>query len=150
MKTGKIIKRAAVLLLALMLAAGTLSAAAAEAPAPMDVDLIMAKNAIAGFHIEDGNGHLMEPRRAEDMKGRGLPDEVGVEPDYRGVVGYVSLQTSWEVSRFFCHPRIKNPVTEYRRMAMCTTKQAGYLIAHGVSGCRLGDIDRLACRIGRQ
>ena len=82
MKTGKIIKRAAVLLLALMLAAGTLSAAAAEAPAPMDVDLIMAKNAIAGFHIEDGNGHLMEPRRAEDMKGRGLPDEVGVEPDY--------------------------------------------------------------------
>ena len=100
MKTGKIIKRAAVLLLALMLAAGTLSAAAAEAPAPMDVDLIMAKNAIAGFHIEDGNGHLMEPRRAEDMKGRGLPDEVGVEPDYRGVVGYVSLQTSWEVSQF--------------------------------------------------
>lgn len=100
MKTGKIIKKAAILLLTLMLATGSISAATADAPAPMDVDLIMAKNAIAGFHIVGDNGQLMEPRRAEDMKGRGLPDEVGVEPDYRGVVGYVSLQTSWEVSQF--------------------------------------------------
>lgn len=99
MKTGKLTKRAAALLLALLLAGGA-AAAEAEAPAVMDVDLIMAKNAIAGFHIMDEDGNLMEPRRAEEMKGRGLPDEIGVEPDYRGVVGYTSLQTSWEVSQF--------------------------------------------------
>ena len=100
MKTGKLTKRAAALALALMLAAGSFTAAMAEAPAAMDVDLIMAKNAIAGFHIMDEAGQLMEPRRAEEMKGRGLPDEVGIEPDYRGVVGYTSLQTNWEVSQF--------------------------------------------------
>ena len=100
MKTGKLTKRAAAVLLALILAAGTLSAALAETPAPMDVDLIMAKNAIAGFHITGEDGQLMEPRRAEDKNGRGLPDEAGVEPDYRGVIGYASLQTDWEVSHF--------------------------------------------------
>ena len=70
------------------------------APAAMDVDLIMAKNAIAGFGIQGADGKTMEPRRAPDMRGRGLPDETGVEPDYRGVVGYASLQGDWEVSRF--------------------------------------------------
>lgn len=100
MKTGKLMKRAAVLLLALVLAAGAFSAAQAESPAPMDVDLIMAKNAIVGFSIKGEDGHLIEPRRAPEMNGRGLPDEAGVEPNYRGVVGYASLQTSWEVSQF--------------------------------------------------
>ena len=102
-KTGKLTKRAAALLLALMLSAGMLSAALAEAPAapaPMDVDLIMAKNAIAGFHVMDKDGNLMEPYKAPEKQGRGIPDENGVEPDYRGVVGYVSLQAGWEVSQF--------------------------------------------------
>ena len=103
MGTGKMTRRAAALLLALALAAGLFPAALAEqpaAPAPMDVDLIMAKNAIAGFGIQGADGKTMEPRRAPDMRGRGLPDETGVEPDYRGVVGYASLQGDWEVSRF--------------------------------------------------
>lgn len=103
MRTGKLTRRAAALLLALSLAAGLFSAALADgtaASARMDVDLIMARNAIAGFNVKGSDGKLMEPRRAPEMKGRGLPDEAGVEPDYRGVVGYVSLQTGWEVSRF--------------------------------------------------
>ena len=103
MKTGKLTKKAAALLLAILLAAGSFAAAIAEAPAApaaMDVDLIMAKNAITGFNIKGSDGHLLEPRRAVEMKGRGVPDEYGVEPDYRGVVGYASLQTSWDVSQF--------------------------------------------------
>ena len=103
MGTGKMTRRAAALLLALALAAGLFPAVLAEqpaAPAAMDVDLIMAKNAIAGFGIQGADGKTMEPRRAPDMRGRGLPDETGVEPDYRGVVGYASLQGDWEVSRF--------------------------------------------------
>ena len=98
MGTGKMTRRAAALLLALALAAGLFPAALAEqpaAPAAMDVDLIMAKNAIAGFGIQGADGKTMEPRRAPDMRGRGLPDETGVEPDYRGVVGYASLQADW-------------------------------------------------------
>ena len=62
MKTGKLMKRAAVLLLALVLAAGAFSAAQAESPAPMDVDLIMAKNAIVGFSIKGEDGHLIRKR----------------------------------------------------------------------------------------
>ena len=103
MGTGKMTRRAAALLLALALAAGLFPAALAEqpaAPAPMDVDLIMAKNAIAGFGVKGADGKAMEPRRAPEKRGRGLPDETGVEPDYRGVVGYASLQADWEVSRF--------------------------------------------------
>ena len=103
MRTGKLTKRAATLLLALALAAGLVSTAPAEqaaASASMDVDLIMAKNAITGFNVRGADGKLLEPRRAPEMQGRGLPDQSGVEPDYRGVVGYASLQTSWEVSRF--------------------------------------------------
>ena len=103
MGTEKMTRRAAALLLALALAAGLFPAALAEqpaAPAPMDVDLIMAKNAIAGFGVTGADGKAMEPRHAPEKRGRGLPDETGVEPDYRGVVGYASLQADWEVSRF--------------------------------------------------
>ena len=103
MGTEKMTRRAAALLLALALAAGLFPAALAEqpaAPAPMDVDLIMAKNAIAGFGVKGADGKAMEPRHAPEKRGRGLPDETGVEPDYRGVVGYASLQADWEVSRF--------------------------------------------------
>ena len=103
MGTGKLTKRAAALLLALALAAGLFPAALADgpsAPAPMDIDLIMAKNAIAGFNVKGPDGQLMEPYKAPEKLGRGLPDEQGVEPDYRGVVGYASLQSDWEVSKF--------------------------------------------------
>lgn len=103
MRTGKLMKGTAAILLALILAAGLFSAAPAEgapAPAPMDVDLIMARNAIAGFHVTGADGQLLEPYKAPDKQGRGIPDEKGVEPDYLGVVGYVSLQSGWEVSSF--------------------------------------------------
>jgi len=102
-RTAKLTRRMAALLLSLAMATGLVFAAQADetaVSAPMDVDLIMAKNAIAGFNVKGPDGHLLEPRRAPEMQGRGLPDEQGVEPDYRGVVGYASLQTSWEVSQF--------------------------------------------------
>ena len=104
-KTGQLTKRAAALLLALLLAAGLVPSAAAEspavpAPAPFDVELVMAGNAVAGYGIKGPGGAPLKPRKAPDMKGRGIADSPGAEPDYRGVVGYVSLQDSWSVSWF--------------------------------------------------
>ena len=103
MKTGKLMGKTAAALMALALAVALCVPASAEqpkAPAMPDVDLIMARNAIAGFHITGADGQLMEPRKAPEMNGRGIPDEAGTEPDYRGVIGYASLQSGWEVSRF--------------------------------------------------
>ena len=103
MKIGKGTKRGAALLLALVIAAGLIPAALADASKasdPMDVDLIMAQNAVTCFNLRGEDGKLLQPRRAPEMFGRGVPDEAGVEPDYRGVVGYASLQADWEVSEF--------------------------------------------------
>jgi len=68
--------------------------------AVVDLDLLLAQNAAGLFRVKDASGNPLEPRKAPEMLGRGIPDTVGVEPDYRGVVGYVALQTDWEVSRF--------------------------------------------------
>ena len=103
MRTGELTGKAVALLLALVLACGLFSAALADAAAtssPQDVDLIMARNAVVGYSVRGADGQLLEPRRASEMTGRGVPDEPGVEPDYRGVVGYAALQPGWEVSRF--------------------------------------------------
>ena len=118
MKTGTNAGRAAAALLALLLALGTLASAAAEtpaAPAAMDIDLLMAQNAVAGFGIRGKDGHLLVPRRAPEMNGRGEPDSPGAEPDYRGVVGYMSLQSSWEVSRFNTFTRTPWQLPVYER-----------------------------------
>lgn len=104
------------LALCLALLTGLLSVCAAAGADPMDdldIDLIIAENAVTGFNVRGEDGNLLVPRKAPEMQGRGIPDEtelredhrgvVGehwVEPDYRGVVGYMALQTSWEVSRF--------------------------------------------------
>ena len=96
----KRLRRLTALALTLLLLAGV-SLSAAESPLmPVDVDLIMAQNAVAAFGVHDSEGNLLTPRKAPEMAGRGDPDVVGEEPDYRGVVGYMSLQTSWDVSRF--------------------------------------------------
>lgn len=96
---GRLLRRLAALALALLLTAGV-SLSAAEESSAVDVDLIMAQNAIAAYGVHDAEGRLMTPRKAPEMPGRGEPDAAGEEPDYRGVVGYMSLQTSWDVSRF--------------------------------------------------
>ena len=85
------------LALTLLFSAGLPAPARAEA---VDVDLILASNAAAAFGVKGSDGQLIVPRKEPGMKGRGNPDKPGEEPDYRGVVGYVSLQTGWEVSRF--------------------------------------------------
>ena len=87
-------------LLAVWFAFSAVSAAADVGSGSMDVDLLMAQNAVAGFGIHGQDGKLLVPRRAPEMKGRGEADEEGVMPDYRGVVGYMSIQAGWEVSEF--------------------------------------------------
>ncbi len=98
--TGPALRRILALALAAILCVGFSVSAAAESPEPVDVDLILAQNAAVAFSLKGPDGKLLKPRKAEEMKGRGEPDVVGEEPDYRGIVGYMALQTSWEVSRF--------------------------------------------------
>lgn len=94
------VRRILILALAALLCAGFTVSAAAESLEPVDVDLILAQNAAVAFSLKGPDGKLLKPRKAEELKGRGEPDVVGEEPDYRGIVGYMALQTSWEVSRF--------------------------------------------------
>ena len=122
MKTGKRgltermpLRRAAALLLALLLLAGISVSAAEGDSSPIDVDLIMAQNAVVAFGVHDESGKLVTPRKAPELAGRGDPDEVGVEPDYRGVVGYMSLQTSWDVSQFNTFTRTPWQLPVYER-----------------------------------
>ena len=67
---------------------------------PSDITLMMAQDAVRQYDLRDAAGEPLSPRKAPEMKGRGYPDESGVEPDYRGVLGYMALQSSWDVSRF--------------------------------------------------
>ena len=94
------LRRASALLLVLLIAAGILSCAQAESAGKVDVDVIMAQNVIGMLGLKSADGGPLVPRKAPEMNGRGEPEIYGEEPDYRGVVGYVSLQTSWEVSQF--------------------------------------------------
>ena len=87
-----------VLLLSLLLAVWI--PAGADPGDQADVDLMLAQGAVAGLGLTDAEGNALVPRKAPEVLGRGNPDAVGVEPDYRGIVGYVALQTGWEVSRF--------------------------------------------------
>ena len=72
----------------------------------MDVTMVLAQDAVKTFDIRDGEGKLLVPCKAPEMNGRGIPAAKGEEPDYRGVVGYMSLQSDWEVSRFSTFTRI--------------------------------------------
>ena len=65
-----------------------------------DVDLMLANSAVSMLNLTDAEGNPIQPRKTPEVLGRGNPDVAGVEPDYRGTVGYVALQTGWEVSRF--------------------------------------------------
>ena len=110
------LRRAFALLLALLLAAGMVPCTLAEAGRGVaDVDLIMAQNAVEAFGIRDGEGNPVVPRKEPGIKGRGEPDDYGVEPDYRGIVGYVSLQTSWDVSQFNTFAQIPWEMPAYEK-----------------------------------
>ena len=91
--------RAGALLLALLLAVSVcLSAQAGEEEE--DITIVLARNAVDSFGLTDAEGKPLVPRQAPDMPGRGNPETPGEEPDYRGVIGYASLQVSWDVSKF--------------------------------------------------
>ena len=72
----------------------------AETAEPDFITMIMAEDAVRRYDLRDAEGNLVAPRTAPGMKGRGTPDVFGVEPDYRGVIGYMVLQSSWDMSRF--------------------------------------------------
>ena len=103
MNTGKRAGRfrAGALLLALLLLSVCLSAQAEQLNDPTDVTMLLAENAVETFGLTDREGNPLKPRQASEMIGHGYPDVAGEEPDYRGVVGYVSLQIDrTEISRF--------------------------------------------------
>ena len=91
-------RAAALALLATLLVSVCLPAPAKADQA--DVDLMLANSAVSMLNLTDAEGNPIQPRKMPDVLGRGNPDVTGVEPDYRGIVGYVALQTGWEVSRF--------------------------------------------------
>ena len=91
--------KAGALLLALVLLLSACLSAQAEDKAE-DVSITLAQSAVENLGLTDAQGQPLKPHSATDMLGRGNPDTAGVEPDYRGVVGYASLQVSWEVSQF--------------------------------------------------
>ena len=93
-------RRTAALALLLGLLLSVCAPAGAESGDPADVDLMLAQGAVTALGLTDGGGQPLVPRKAPEVLGRGNPDTVGTEPDYRGIVGYVALQTGWEVSRF--------------------------------------------------
>lgn len=100
MKTGKRsvhIRTGALLLALFLLLSACLSAQADE---ETDVVMTLAQNAAETLGLTDAEGQPLKPRMAQEMLGRGNPDVAGEEPDYRGVVGYASLQVSWDVSKF--------------------------------------------------
>ena len=102
MRTGdrsKVRRPGALVLAALLLFC--LPAAAETGSAAQDsVTMMMAQYATEHLRLKDPAGEPLVPRAAEEMAGRGIPDTAGTEPDYRGAVGYMSLQADWEVSRF--------------------------------------------------
>ena len=101
MRTGRRsghLRAGALLLALLLLLSACLSAQAEEADE--DVTLALAQSAVGSLDLTDAAGQPLRPRQAPEMLGRGNPDVAGEEPDYRGVVGYASLQVSWEVSKF--------------------------------------------------
>ena len=116
MKTGRV-RWTAALALAVMLLAGWLVPSAAEGPVDpeVDLDMVMARNIVTGYALLDEQGKYLEPRRAPEMTGRGTPERKGEEPDYRGVLGYMSLQNGWEGSRFNTFTRTPWQLPVYER-----------------------------------
>ena len=96
---GTDVRRAAALALLVTLLVSVCLPAPVKADAA-DVDLMLANSAVSMLGLTDAEGNLIQPRKTPEVLGRGNPDVTGVEPDYRGTVGYVALQTGWEVSRF--------------------------------------------------
>ena len=95
-------RKAGVLALALLLSV-CLTGYAAEAGTagePSDLTVMLAEDAVRQYDLRDAEGAPLAPHAAPEMRGRGYPDTTGVEPDYRGVIGYMALQSSWDVSRF--------------------------------------------------
>ena len=94
-------QRVGALLAALVLLLSVCPAGQAETPAGPDfVTMILAEDAVRQYDLRDAEGNPLTPRAAPEMKGRGNPDVPGEEPDYRGAVGYMVLQSSWDMSRF--------------------------------------------------
>ena len=100
MKTGKTRRAAALLLIVALLAGLPVLAGADRRDQNVDLDVVMAQSVVAEYALMDDQGNFLQPRRAPELKGRGDPEAKGVEPDYRGVLGYMALQNDWEVSRF--------------------------------------------------
>ena len=98
--TGRRRRFLCALLAAALLAACLPFAAWAEEDPKTDVDIIMARNAVICFGVRDDKGNLISPRKAPELHGRGIPDAEGKQPDYRGVVGYMAIQDTWEVTGF--------------------------------------------------
>jgi len=122
--------RAAALLLALMLLPACLARTAAAEEGLEDVTMMLAQSAVDSYGLKDAEGKALVPRSAPEILGRGLPDETGVEPDYRGIVGYASLQTAWDVSRFNTFGKTPWLLPVYDRNGDSWTERSDRVIRH--------------------
>lgn len=140
------LRRAAALLLLL----AVLSGCAAAGADPLDMEALLARNAITQFDVKNENGETPEVRRLEGTAGRGQAIGDG-EPDYTGVLGYAALaesesnatfstfsHTPWELPCFLKKGKRwkldsvilhKTPVVVIGQMLLSTkeTKYGGYL-----------------------
>lgn len=91
-------RRSAGLLLALLFLCPAFSARGEAAGT--DMDLLLARNALLALGIRGADGEEILPRRAEEMAGRGLPEQGNAEPDYVGVLGYAALPVSEKIGTF--------------------------------------------------
>lgn len=111
-RAGRLPAAALALLLCLLLLCSS-TCAWAEDDYSRDPELVIARSLVKAFGLKDDQGKAIVPRKAPEVHGRGIPDEresredfrgvmkeYWMEPDYRGIVGYMSLQTGWEVSQF--------------------------------------------------
>ena len=131
MRTGKrsVLFRAGALVLALLLL-GMCAPVCAEQNSSTDITLMLAQNASDELALKNAEGEPLRPRSAPEKLGRGFPDEVKTEPDYRGVVGYAALQTDWDVSRFNTFTSTPWILPVYERDGDTWTEAADDMIRH--------------------
>ena len=126
MKANK--KLLSILLILVLLLSACLSALAEgeEEKAP-DIDLIMALDAAGTLTGPDG--HPLRVHKAPSMEGRGIRSKGDPEQDYIGVVGYVALQTGWDVTQFSTFTQTPWELPWYEQVGDNEWKVSG-IIAH--------------------
>ena len=146
-KTGTrsiLCRLAAAMLLLCMLAC----ASAADAPVPDEdnPDVILAKDAAIRMQLKRPDGSPLDVRSDPSVAGRGKAAPDGGEPDYLGIVGFVSLPNDPELSKFSVFDKAYWTVPLYLKMygryymgATITHKMPVMIISQELKKAKKGD-----------